>query len=81
MNKLIVVRADEWEGLFVNGHLKEEGHSLNEGEHYLKYSQRTLEKYSPCSIEVKYVTDRYYENYLSVYGRLPEYLDDVELYD
>lgn len=81
MNKLTVVRADEWEGLFVNGELVDEGESLNEGEHFLKYSKRILEKYNPCSLDVLYVTDRYTRNFLQQYGGFPTRLQDVEFYD
>lgn len=32
MNKAVCVKSDDWEGLYINGQLKCEGHTLNEGE-------------------------------------------------
>jgi hypothetical protein len=31
MNKAILMKADDWEGLYINGTLVTEGHILNEG--------------------------------------------------
>lgn len=42
MNKAIIIQADDWEGLFVNGVLVQEGHSLNQGYKRLPYLKNYL---------------------------------------
>ena len=37
MAKAILIKADDWEGLFVDGILIEEGHTLNQGMSRVKY--------------------------------------------
>ena len=43
MNKAILLKSDDWEGLYVNGELAEEGHTLNQGysriQHFIKLSK------------------------------------------
>lgn len=36
-NKAILLWSDDWEGLYVNGKLVDEGHTLNEGVSRTKY--------------------------------------------
>jgi len=43
MNKAILLKSDDWEGLYVNGELVQEGHTLNQGysriQHFIKLSK------------------------------------------
>ena len=38
MKKALIITADDWEGVYVDGVLIMEGHHLPEGIHYLKWS-------------------------------------------
>lgn len=70
----IIIRADDWEGLFVDGVLVYEHHEISRRElrelckeHKINFSE----------IEEGWVTDDY-DEYLSVAGGFPEKLEDVE---
>jgi len=45
MNKAILIQSDDWEGLFINGKLVEEGHTLNEGRSRTKYFIKLSKQY------------------------------------
>ena len=45
MNKVILLKSDDWEGLYVNGKLVEEGHTLNEGNERVVYFFGLAEKH------------------------------------
>lgn len=45
MNKSILLKAEDWEGLFVNGELIEEGHTLNQGMNRIEYFFDLAEEY------------------------------------
>jgi hypothetical protein len=84
INELVVVRADDWEGLFVNGELVDEMHKLGEGigyDHVALYVKDRLEEYEPCILTVRWVTEDYYDNVLSQVGSFPRNLSEVELDD
>lgn len=42
----ILIEADDWEGLFIDGVLIEEGHTLNEGYSRIKYFVILSKKYN-----------------------------------
>jgi len=46
MNKAILLEAEDWEGLFINGKLIQEGHTLNEDTSRIKYFIELSKKYS-----------------------------------
>lgn len=78
MNNAILVKADDWEGLFVNGKLVEEGHELNEGISRVKYFNKLAKTYGfkLSEMEEAWVTDEYDEE-LSDTGSFHELLKDV----
>ena len=82
MNTIIIINSDDWEGLFVNGKLIEEGHELNDGMSRKKYLQELCRKYNVSlpSIEEGYVTEDYYDDILSERGSYPENLSEVDWY-
>ena len=65
MNKAILLQSssESWEGLFVNGKLVEEGHTLNQGYSRVKYFKDLAKKYgfSLDELEEYTVTDEYDE--------------------
>lgn len=63
INKAILVQTDDWEGLFVNGELVQEGHTLNEGTSRTKYFSKLASKYNfqLSSLIESYVNDEYDE--------------------
>jgi hypothetical protein len=79
--ELVIVVADDWEGLFVDGKLIDEGHKLGRdgSKHAIEYAAKILKKYNPSIIKIRYVTPEYYDNYLSKYGNFPQNLEEVDL--
>jgi hypothetical protein len=69
MNKAILVKADDWEGLFINGKLTKEGHTLNEGTSRIKYFLKLAKEHNFDLEEMKevYVNDED-EEWLNDYG-------------
>jgi hypothetical protein len=45
MNKVILVCSEDWEGLYINGKLVKEGHTLNEGTSRIKYFLKLSKEY------------------------------------
>ena len=83
MSSAIVVKADDWEGLFVNRKCVFQNHSLNQGQERLEYFLEVSLKYNFMLEDVKFkrCTDEYYESYLSDYGSFPDNLSEIELED
>ena len=81
MNKAIIVKADDWEGLFIDNVLVAEGHTLNEGYDRITWISEVSKTYNFDSGEVtfRYVTDDYYENVLGNEGRFRKNLSEIEL--
>lgn len=77
-NKVVIISADDWEGLFVDGVLVDEGHTLNEGESRKKYLASICKKYNVTLDEIQegYVTEEYEEK-LNDCGRFDQNLLDV----
>jgi len=80
-NHAIIIGADDWEGLFVNGKLVEEGHTLNEGYSRRKYLLSICMKYNLKMDEILegYVTDDY-DEVLADQGGFDENIEDVGFY-
>lgn len=80
MNKAILIQADDWEGLFINGCLVDEGHTLNEGEERAVYFSKLADEhyFQVKNMESGYVTDDYYDNKLSVHGSFDADIKDVD---
>lgn len=45
MKKAILIQSDDWEGLYVDGKLVDEGHTLNQGSSRVKYFGKLAKKY------------------------------------
>jgi hypothetical protein len=56
MNSAILLKADDWEMLYVNGELKEEGHTLNEGASRTKYFLDLAKKFDFDLAEMKEIS-------------------------
>jgi len=76
MKKAIIIQADDWEGLFVDGYLVAEGHTLNDGESRIKVLVRFSKKYNfdIAEIEEFYIEEED-EEILEDLGCFPESLD------
>lgn len=81
-NNLVIIGSDDWEGLFVNGKLVEESHTLNQGLSRIKYLKQICEQYSVTLDDIVegQVTQDYYDDVLSVFGNYPDDLSDVVWY-
>lgn len=53
MSKAIILQGDDWEGLYVDGKLIEEGHTLNQGYSRIKYLSQLAKKYKFALDDVK----------------------------
>lgn len=62
--KIVIVNADDWQGLYINGVLKFENHSID---------LDVFAKFAGVELEEKWCND----DWLSERGRLPDRLDDV----
>jgi hypothetical protein len=78
MNEAILIHSDEWEGLFVNGKLVQEGHTLNEGYSRIKYFNKLAKQYDFKINQMKerWVTGEY-ADYLLLNGGFHTDLIDV----
>lgn len=74
--KAVLVKADDWQGVFIDGELSYEGHEINfrDLKEICKHNKLNI-----SDIEEKWVTDDYYDRYLSRYGSFPNNLSEVEL--
>ena len=79
MNKAILIGTDDWEGLFVNGKLVEEGHTLNQGYNRMNYFKKLSKQYNfdLNDLESGYVTPEY-QIELEDCGSFPEDINDVK---
>ncbi len=79
MSKAILIQADDWEGLFTNGKLVKEGHSLNEGTSRIKFLIQLSKKYNFNLEELKEVWVEDEDNeYLNRYGGFPDNLSELQ---
>jgi hypothetical protein len=80
-NKALILLAQEgdWEGLFINGELVQEGETFWEGTHPFIYILRIAEKYSLLSedITVEYLSCED-DEYLTSVGRFPKQLSELK---
>lgn len=76
--KAVLVNADDWQGIFIDGKLDYESHEINLRE-LKEICKRN--KINVTDIEEKWVTDDYYDEYLGRYGNFPNDLSEVELED
>lgn len=79
MNKAILIDSEDWEGLFVNGKLVEEGHTLNQGYNRINYFKKLAKKYNfnLYELESGFVTPEY-QIELENYGGFPDNIKDVK---
>lgn len=56
MNTAILLKTDDWEMLYVNGELKEEGRTLNQGFPWIRYFLDLAKKYNFDIREMEEIT-------------------------
>jgi hypothetical protein len=78
-NEVLILDADDWEGMFVNGKLEMEGHRLNDGCSRKAFLSHVCKKYEVTLDEIKegYVDDDYRSNILEEEGCFREDLSEV----
>lgn len=74
--KAVLVKADDWQGIFIDGKLDYEGHEITISDMKKICKRHNI---NITDIDEKWVTDDYYERYLSEYGNFPNDLSEVEL--
>lgn len=78
MSKAILIQADDWEGLFIDGKLVKEGHTLNEGTSRVKYFNKLAKQYNFRIDDLKEVyIDECDEDRLYDIGCFPECLSEL----
>ena len=78
MNKAILLISEDWEGLFINGKLIEEGHTLNEGLSRIKYFVGLAKKYNFDLAKMKEIElCEKDEQYLCDYGSFPNNIEEL----
>ena len=81
MKKAVLVQGGDWEGLFVDGKLIEEGHCINEGNERAVYFAELAHTYDFILrfMDLQHVTNDY-DLKIQEFGSFPDTnLDDVEL--
>jgi hypothetical protein len=78
-SEALIVNSDDWQGLFVDGKLIDEGHTLGEGLGILVYLQEKADEFNFNLKEIKqaWVTEEY-EEYLYDMGSFHKDLKDVQ---
>lgn len=73
---LILVKADDWQGLYVNNRLWEEDYIIE-----ISTIKKACKRFgiSIDNLEELWVTDNYYNNVLSEVGNYPDNFEDVEV--
>lgn len=79
MNKSILLKAEDWEGLYINGELVEEGHTLNQGMNRIEYFFNLAEEYDFNLKEMKelYLTEED-EELVMDWGNFPKDINDLK---
>ncbi|MFW6377367.1 MAG: hypothetical protein ACOCZ5_01850 [bacterium] len=73
-----LIKGNDWEGLYVNGILEEEGHTLNEGEERVVYFLMLSDDIGFNLYDIKfYSATEEDEDYLYRRGRFPNKLEDL----
>ena len=79
MSKAILIKADDWEGLFVDGVLIEQGHTLNQGYSGVKHFINLAKAHNFDVEELEEVwVDEVDEDYLYECGGFPSKLSDLK---
>lgn len=76
--KVIVINADDWTGLYIDGDLVDQGHCLGEGENFM-YLLKLSEKYKFTSddIKVHWICEEDNTN-LVLFGQLPQKMSELK---
>lgn len=80
MNQAILLKLDDWEGLYINDRLVEEGHHLNQGHERSIYFAELAQKLDFNLLEMKVadLTKRGYQLFDEFGNYLPEDINDFE---
>jgi hypothetical protein len=78
-NKAILLKVEDWEGLYINGELVQEGHTLNEGTSRVKYFIKLAKKYNFKieDMEELYCTEEDEESVMD-WGNFPKNIKDLK---
>ena len=72
---ILTSQSGDWEGLYIDGELMDEGHTLGEGDSRLYLlKQAELHGFTSSDVQVKTLTDED-ENYLMTIGSFPNDID------
>lgn len=78
MSEAILIQANDWEGLFVNGKLIKEGYTINEGISRIKVFDELSQQYNFSLNDLKEVwIDEKDEYYLNLNGNFPININDM----
>jgi hypothetical protein len=80
MNEAILIELCDWEGLYVNGVLIDEGHTINQGYSRMKYLQNLAKEHNFDLNEMKsyYLTNGDDEDCLEEFGYcLPQNISEL----
>lgn len=76
MNEVIVMISDDWEGMFLNGMLIDEGHKINEGFDRYVYFKNIEDRFGVDKVTMTWIPNEYQE-YLDEHGYFNPKLEDV----
>ena len=79
MPKAILIQADDWEGLFIDGVLIEQGHTLNQGYSRVKHFINLAKTHNFDVEELEEVwVQEVDEDYLYAHGGFPKNLNELK---
>ncbi len=79
MNEAVLLSTDDWEMLYINGKIVDEGHTLNEGESRIKYMLNLSNVHNFDLSEMKEITMEDEDaKELEEYGSSKTYLDEYK---
>ena len=76
--EVVIINADDWQWIYLDGYLHDEAHELGEGNHFY-YLLNLSNKYQFNSDDVEvYLTNKKGDEYLSTYGSFPHELESFK---
>lgn len=80
MNAAVLVKGEDWEGLYINNKLVQEGHTLNQGISRIKYFVKLAKHYQFNLDELcEFCLSAEDEEAISLIGSFPKDITEFEL--
>lgn len=76
--KVLILESDDWNGLYINGNLIDEGHTLGEGDSILYLLEKSEDYgFDSSDVKVKFIED-VDDEYLNKFGSFPSDITELK---